>query len=192
MPNYQNGQIYKIWSPSSDATYYGSTTQKLSSRMAEHRSTSAKVRGNTLSREVIAHGDAVIVLVENYPCDSKYELCAREAHFIKNFDCVNKQIPGRTHKQWHIDNAESVKIQKQQYNQDNKVKIKADHRIWHAENVEHVRTQTKEYRELNKAKLTAPFNCDCGGKYQHKSKVRHFKTKKHIDYFNHDMRALFR
>eukprot|EP01080_Neovahlkampfia_damariscottae_P012895 gene12895-7314_t len=38
MVNYQNGKIYKIINLTNEKCYIGSTTQKLSVRMAEHRS----------------------------------------------------------------------------------------------------------------------------------------------------------
>ena len=36
-PNYQESKIYKIYSTVNDGIYVGSTTRKLSERMAEHR-----------------------------------------------------------------------------------------------------------------------------------------------------------
>ena len=40
----------------------------------------------------------------------------------------------------------------------------------------------KEYCILNKDKINEKHKCECGGKYTHKHKSRHFKTKKHIQY----------
>ena len=37
MPNYQEGKIYKIYNVVNDDIYVGSTTRKLSERMADHR-----------------------------------------------------------------------------------------------------------------------------------------------------------
>ena len=39
MPNYHNSKIYKIWSPSTDMVYIGSTTQSLALRLGGHVST---------------------------------------------------------------------------------------------------------------------------------------------------------
>jgi len=38
MPDYQNGKIYKIWSPEGDDIYIGSTTEILCRRLAAHKS----------------------------------------------------------------------------------------------------------------------------------------------------------
>ena len=37
-----------------------------------------------------------IELVENYACNSKEELNAREGFYIQNNECVNKLVAGRT------------------------------------------------------------------------------------------------
>jgi hypothetical protein len=39
-----------------------------------------------------------IILVENYPCNNKYELEAKERWYIENNDSINKNIPTRTKK----------------------------------------------------------------------------------------------
>ena len=43
---------------------------------------------------------------EDYPCNSKKELDAREGEYQKNNDCVNKRVAGRTKKQHYEDNKE--------------------------------------------------------------------------------------
>ena len=40
----------------------------------------------------------------------------------------------------------------------------------------------KEYRNIDKDKINEKHKCECGGKYTHKHKSIHFKTKKHIQY----------
>ena len=72
MPDYQNGKIYKIVSPSNPdmLPYFGATTQRLCSRMNGHRRSDQMCQSSVL----IGCGDAKIVLVENYPCNSKEEL----------------------------------------------------------------------------------------------------------------------
>jgi len=164
MPNYQNSKIYKIESLIGNCVYYGSTTNKyLSTRMGKHRH-----NNNTcVSRKVLEYDDAKIILVETYPCNDKNELTARECYYIKNNDCVNKQIPGRTDKQYRIDNKEK--------------KINTA-RIYYIKNKEKIKEQVKQYAQLNKEKLNKKHNCECGGKYTKKHKKNHMKTKKHINY----------
>jgi hypothetical protein len=139
MPNYQNSKIYKIVSPSNpDLVYYGSTTQKLSVRMAEHR------RNTTASKEILCFDDAIILLVENYPCFNKEELHKKEGEYILNNNCVNKYVAGRSMKQYREDNKEHIKEYNKKYKEENKEMIK--------EYREENKDKAKEYREENKDK----------------------------------------
>lgn len=109
MPDYSKGKIYRLVSPSG-LTYIGSTCQSLAVRKAEHKRhyfhwrngkfryvTSFKIFEDDLN-------NYDIVLIENYPCESKEELHKRERHWIEQFDCVNKIKPGRTDKEYYEDN----------------------------------------------------------------------------------------
>ena len=85
MPNFQNGKIYMIRSSSrQDLIYIGSTTQTLAQRMAKHRAPSNACS----SREIISIGDAYIELIENFPCNSKDELNARENRHLRSLQNV--------------------------------------------------------------------------------------------------------
>lgn len=95
---YQRGKIYKIISPYTDCIYIGSTTEKtLACRMREHRSDYRRWKAGTFpyvtSFDMIETGDASIILIEAFPCNSKDELRAREQHHIDlNAGlCINKQ-----------------------------------------------------------------------------------------------------
>lgn len=95
MPNYSKGRIYRIVSPSHpDEVYYGSTTQTLGVRICGHRK--AYHKGESCSsKSIIAYGDAIIILVEMFPCQSVEELRARESWYILNHPCVNKTNPAK-------------------------------------------------------------------------------------------------
>jgi hypothetical protein len=130
-----NGKIYTIRSPHTEKFYIGSTIQKyLSDRMYTHR------KNNTSSSsEIIKLGDAYIELIENYKCNTKEELRKREGELIRlNKDnCVNKQIAGRSNKQWREENKEYIK----QYKLDNEEKIK-----------QYTKEYCKKYFQENKLK----------------------------------------
>jgi hypothetical protein len=108
MPNYQNGKIYKIINYENDDIYIGSTCETLSQRIAKHRADLKRYingeRHYITSFKILEKTSATIILLENYPCNSKEELTAREAFYIKENDCVNKIIPLRTDKQYREDN----------------------------------------------------------------------------------------
>ena len=156
--NYANSKIYKIVSPSHPelGVYFGSTTQLLARRLGMHRS-AAKCPKSTKSRSVVLidSGDAIIVLVENFPCESKAELNAREAYWITTNDCINKNIPGRTNKQWIAEHQEEVKIRMREYRAANREKISAEYKTYCAAHKEELKAKRRIYEAANRKEITA-------------------------------------
>jgi len=118
---YQNSKIYKIISPSNpELIYYGSTIQSLSKRMSKH-----KDKSNTcVSKEIIKLGDAEIILIEEYPCNNKNELHLKETEYIKNNNCINKNIntPRKErYKQWIAKNPDYQKQYQELYREKRKL-----------------------------------------------------------------------
>lgn len=119
------GKIYIIRSHLTDDVYYGSTTQKyLSSRFANHKANyksylNQKFRYIT-SFEIIKYEDCYIELVEEINFETKDELKAREGHYIRNNNCINKHIPNRTGKEYKKDNKDKIKEQQKEYRDNNK------------------------------------------------------------------------
>lgn len=102
MVDYTKSKIYKIVCNVSGKAYVGSTCQaRLSDRLGQHRYAHIhNTKKGGKSSVVMEHGDFYIVLLESFPCKSKDELSARERYWIEKEPCVNKQIPGRTQKDW--------------------------------------------------------------------------------------------
>ena len=89
MPNYQHGKIYKMVSLVDDYFYIGATTIRLSQRRAQHKNESNRY----LDRAMCAHFNNIgwnncrIVLLENYPCESKEELMKKGFEYIQANNC---------------------------------------------------------------------------------------------------------
>jgi hypothetical protein len=185
MPNYQHGKIYMIESISNNCRYYGSTVDTLSRRLAKHRN-DIKRGKNPSSKKVLKYSDARILLVELFPCNSKMELEAKEAIYIRSNDCVNKNIPQRTkkeyNKQYKQDNKEVIAEYHKQYKQDNKDVIKQ----YQQDNKEVIAEYHKQYQQDNKEKIAEKKNkkclCDCGKIYTHCSYKRHTRSQQHQFY----------
>ena len=64
MPDYQKAKIYKLWSPSKNLVYYGSTIETLSRRLAGHKSAYKKGKNNS-SKLIIECEDYKMELMEN-------------------------------------------------------------------------------------------------------------------------------
>jgi hypothetical protein len=77
MVNYQNGKVYKIINEKNEIVYIGSTTQELlCDRYKTHKHKAPNHK---------------IILIENYPCNSRQELCMREQQVIEeNNDLLNE------------------------------------------------------------------------------------------------------
>jgi ribosome-interacting GTPase 1 len=83
-----------------------------------------------------------IVLIESFPCSSKDELIAKEAHYIRTLECVNKVIPKRTNKEYKEDNKEVIKEQNKKFYDEHKDEMYERHKAYY-----------KAYKEKNKEKI---------------------------------------
>jgi hypothetical protein len=92
---YRNGKIYRIVSNQAYQQYIGSTIQPLKYRLSGHvrdfirfqRSNQDSNYSNSQyisSFEILKFSDAVILLIEEYPCASKLALETREGYHIRN------------------------------------------------------------------------------------------------------------
>ena len=94
MVNYKQGKIYKIECNVTGLIYIGSTCKKkLSGRMTEHRSNYKKYLNGKKKYysafKVMENKDYVIILIEDFPCNSKDQLFARERYYTNETECVN-------------------------------------------------------------------------------------------------------
>ena len=92
MPNYTNGKIYAIRSPTCSQFYVNTTTNCLSKRLHQHK------RNCSLElQQILNCGNSYIELIEYYPCNTKEELNRRlgfilrklNEQYIINTQCIN-------------------------------------------------------------------------------------------------------
>lgn len=93
--DYQKAKIYKIVDNTTDNIYIGSTCEPtLARRLAKYVGSYESHLNETYhydsSFEILKNGDYNIVLIENYPCNTKDELFSRERHWTNALICVNK------------------------------------------------------------------------------------------------------
>ena len=154
MVNYEYGKIYKITSENSNLVYYGSTSEKyLSSRLSHHLSQYKLYlngKGNYCSSyKLLEHEDYKMELIKNFPCANRTQLTTEEGNYVKKFECINIQIPGRTKKQYREQHKEQIKEQRKEYNIQNKKKIDENNKQYYQNN----KKKVNEYREQNKQKI---------------------------------------
>jgi hypothetical protein len=156
---YQNGKIYKIVSDNTDKIYIGSTCNPLYKRLWQHKTsykTFQKTNKYMSSHEILKFEDCKIILIEDFPCERKEQLIAKERYHIelnKNI-CVNKVIPTRTNKEYRQQNRDKILEKKKEYYEQNRDKIREQQ--------------------------TMVIICECGSKSTKQHICRHYKTIKHI------------
>ena len=117
---YKRGKVYTVRSHKTPLIYVGSTIEKyLSSRLSKHKNCFKRYKNNKFHYLAVfdifeLDRDCYIELYEDYPCDSKEQLERREGQVIRELDCVNKRIAGRTDKEYREDNKEQLAAKKKE------------------------------------------------------------------------------
>ena len=158
MPDYKNAKIYTIRCRTDNSLIYvGSTCETLSQRLARHRKSSKleKCKNYLIYQKINGNwSDWYIELYELYPCDTKEQLLKREGEIIRLMGNLNKNIPGRTKKEWENDNKEKRFDQQKEYNEKNKEKKQEYDKKRREDKKEILADQRKQYYEANKEKLS--------------------------------------
>ena len=184
MPNFQLGKVYKLTNKIDNKIYVGSTCKSLSQRLQGHKDKSKE----NPTQPVYAHINNIkwdnvdIVLIENYPCDTKKELLYRERYYIellkselntiKPIESTDERLLRhrirsslqrqnnpeatriRNHNNYHK-HIEKRKEQGRKYYQANAEKIKEQHKIWCEKTREKINEQLKIRYENNKESIKA-------------------------------------
>jgi hypothetical protein len=183
------GFIYIIRSHKTDDVYYGST-DNMSQRMdwhIKHYKCWLNTKNNYItSFDIIKYEDWYVELVEEFEYNIKTELTAREGYYIRNNNCVNKRIEGRTRKEYDIDNKEQIRERRIKWINNNADKIKEQNKIYRDTNRELINEKNKQYdiknKEQIKEKRKVKYTCKCGSIITICNKALHEKTKKHINF----------
>ena len=193
MNRYSKGKIYKIVDVGYNKCYVGSTCESLSKRMERHRNSDNqylqgkynKARSFELFDEFGVE-NCKILLLQDYPCENKEQLRAKEGEYQQKMNCINKYLAGRTKQQYYQDYAEHFKkLNKIDYEK-NKDKYLEQRKNYHQDNREFENQRSREYyhqnKEAFKLKKTKVEMCQCGSHYTYGHKARHLKSKKHQDW----------
>jgi len=172
--DFNKSKIYKITNDYNNDVYVGSTCDTLVKRFIRHKTDSKnevkKDRPFYILMNEIGFERFRIELIEDYPCQDKYELRQREGHHIREIGTLNKRIEGRT---------------KQEYQQDNKERFREYHKQWFKvdkeKNKEKYQEQNKIYNDKKKEYYNEKITCDCGCLASRGHLQRHKQSKKHIE-----------
>jgi len=179
------GYIYSLTCSNPNLIYYGSTTRPLNVRFSGHKR-DFKNNKQVSSKILFEWGNVKINLLEEIQYENKKELLDRESYYIRNLKCVNKEIPGRTNKEWRTDNKDKVKLYNEKWRNNNGNIINKKNKEYREKNKEKLKEIKKKYRDENKDKIKEytkiKITCDCGSELRKADILRHKKTQKHKVY----------
>ena len=149
MPDYQLSKIYKLVSNKTSDIYIGSCLMRLSTRLSQHKNKNNKA----VSKKLFTDDSIItIVLIENFPCNTKNELKARELHHITTNNCINAnkpfvcEIPYSDMKAW----------KKEYYNANSEQLNEKQKEYYHANTEKRIEYQQK-YRETHTEQIKARY-----------------------------------
>ena len=173
MNRYEKGKIYQIVDVGFNKCYIGSTCESLSKRMERHRKDYKEYcqkKQRTYPSSILLFDEfglehCKILLIENYPCSSREELEAKEGEYQRTHTCINKNLAGRNHIQYYLDNKERLKQKAREYYKNNKdvcdernkmyakehqQEVKKYKQEWYIQNKEHRNQKGKEHYQNNR------------------------------------------
>ena len=167
---YESGKIYKL--QCSDGRFYiGSTINKLNVRFYHHKTASKHKNTPFYSHiQTIGWENVSIMLLEEFSCKNKTELCRRENEIIEkqreNPMCLNKNkamieehdketYMKEYHKVYNDTNKEYIAAQKKEYKLKNKEIIREKAREYYQKNKERISLQQKEYHARKNGIISA-------------------------------------
>jgi len=175
MPDYSKSVIYKIYDNTNGDTYYGSTCNTLRYRIRGHKciAFTKTDKRPCKSKSIILNGDYSYCVVEEYPCENKHQLHTRERWWIENNNCINRQIPTRTHKEYdderYANNKETEQERGRNYYRNNKETQSAGRLEYY-----------HQHKEDIKIKRSVKVLCECGILVQKYYLPKHKTTANHI------------
>jgi hypothetical protein len=162
MPDYKQGQIYRLWSPHTDKFYIGSTCNMLAKRFYGHRTKYNQYlngKGNSYRSAFklfdLGFDDVKIELMELFSCNSKAELDKREGELQREHkdNIVNYFVAGRTFDLYKVECADRIK----EKNKKSHLKYKDERNKKQLEQYhlkkEQIKIEKKQYRDENKDEI---------------------------------------
>ncbi|GMF36664.1 unnamed protein product [Phytophthora lilii] len=191
------GTIYKIIHTQSDLCYVGSTLNKeLKQRWKGHKDAYKNWLNDETNPKCSVYpffkqygiDTLKMILVKEYEVIDRTHLEAYEQLWINKLTCINRnntiQFKKLSNKQYREDNRNRINAQKQNHYELNRLRLCEVAKAYRANNKEKVKeTERNRTRpEIYTLQKIKKHNCDCGGKYTHSNRAKHFKSDKHVQW----------
>ena len=144
---YSNASIYTIRNYKDDSLIYvGSTISPIHKRLSCHKNNCKNGKSGSLYSYIIDNdwSDWYLELYERFPCNDRAELCKREGEVIREIGTINKQIAGRTVKEWYVDNRDKHLVKCKNWQANNHDKCLEYKKKWRENNPEYIREYHKD------------------------------------------------
>ena len=113
--------------------YIGSTTTTIAKRFSDHKHNTSKKCSSKILFDKYGIENIAAELVEYFPSCSKKDLAIQEGLYQRKLACVNKNIAGRTQKEYRADHYESrIKEYQRQWREANREVTRAKARVTRA------------------------------------------------------------
>ena len=139
-------KIYKITCLETGEAYYGKTCRTMKERMKDHK----KQSNDCTSKQIIDRGNYKTEELEK--CEEEQSL-ERESYYIKNFDCINRTVPGRSKTEYYFDNKERMNELGKKWYHNNKDECKKRFIEYREKNKEHCNQMSREWYYNNNEKV---------------------------------------
>ena len=200
MPNFSNAKIYKITNDYNNDIYVGSTCDSLIKRFSAHKSLS--LHNTNLERPLYKLINEIgferfrIDLIEDFPCEDKYQLRQREGYHIRAIGTLNILIAGRVQKEYVKENRDKILAhhrEKYQENREQELERQKEYRKqifqklkdYYSKNKEVLQQYKMEHYDKNKDKILTQaaqkIECECGCMIRKDGLTEHKKSKKHLE-----------
>ena len=178
--DFSKGKIYKITNDYNDKIYVGSTCESLVKRFSKHKAKSKLEEVKHYPLYVLMHEIGFdrfrIELLEDCPCEDKYQLRQKEGQYIREMGTLNKIIAGRTIKEWEEDNKEKKREYEKQY-----LSIPENRQKHNEYHLKRYHEKKDEINARRNAKPKPNITCECGAVIQNVELRRHKKSIKHLE-----------
>jgi hypothetical protein len=177
-PNYDEGKIYRLIC--ADGHFYiGSTVMTLASRFNGHKQSAKRETSRVYNHcNLIGWDNVRIQLLEDYPCESRKELTAREDYHIRQ----NKDDPNCLNCiRAHVTHEERKELMKEYY-QEHREEIIASHREYVETNRDVVMERRAKYRQENAEELRAKAReyANAHPEWKKESRRKHYEENKEL------------
>ena len=161
------GIIYKISCNITGEDYYGSTKQKIETRIGRHKMLDCS------SARIIQRGNYSYTQLEVIQYNDEKELLNREKYYYKKYPNVNQQSPINTIE-------ETKKRRKLQSMKEITKQTKRKYYLNHKKEIAEYRKQRYiDNIEAVSAKSAEKTKCECGSYYTYSHKLRHMASNRH-------------